>query len=282
MRRDKGQTLEVKILDWRSGAFTRERLRNLRTELRLPSGEPLPASFVRHAEDQTVAALAVALEALKELPELAREIDEWGVLAAPEYFGREATWAALQRYSREGASAISPHLIPNHCLHSLAGSLSVLLGCHGPNYGIGGGPRQFAELLLAGLAETAQGLAPGYWLLATVWRQAPPELSASSYDQPVCLALAMAVCSASASYAQWRARLTWRPWLRLHDGDTCTESQLSLDSFVRALHNPQMVVGRPAVQITRWCLPKVGWLELHHETAASQAQLSAGYREVAA
>jgi hypothetical protein len=185
--------IQVGILGWSSYAFGLEQLQQLRTELRLPDGQPLPHAFVRHADEQTLAALAVALQLREQLPPLPQP-ERWGVLAAPEYFGKEATLAALQRYSLDGPGAISPHLIPNHCLHSLSGSLSVLLGLHGPNYGVGGGPGQLVDLLLAGMLETVQQPVPGFWLVATGWRTLPGELGLSNATAPVCLAMALAVC----------------------------------------------------------------------------------------
>ncbi len=185
--------IQVGILGWSSYAFGLEQLQQLRTELRLPDGQPLPHAFVRHADEQTLAALAVTLQLREQLPPLPQP-EHWGVLAAPEYFGKEATLAALQRYSVDGPGGISPHLIPNHCLHSLSGSLSVLLGLHGPNYGVGGGPGQLVDLLLAGMLETVQQPVPGFWLVATGWRKLPRELGLSNATAPVCLAMALAVC----------------------------------------------------------------------------------------
>jgi|GEM_PF-1220817 len=185
--------IQVGILGWSSCGFRLEQLQQLRTELRLPNGRPLPHAFVRHADEQTLAALAVTLQLREQLPPLPQP-ERWGVLAAPEYFGKEATLAALQHYSLDGPGAISPHLIPNHCLHSLSGSLSVLLGLHGPNYGVGGGPGQLVDLLLAGMLEAVQQPVPGFWLVATGWRTLPGELGLSSATAPVCLAMALAVC----------------------------------------------------------------------------------------
>ncbi|MCS7016062.1 MAG: hypothetical protein RMJ19_12975 [Gemmatales bacterium] len=277
------QVLRAKLIAWSSGAFTRRQLQRLRTELRLPNGETLPAAFVRHAEEQTIAGLAATLQTWSEMSQSLPEAQNWGVIAAPEYFGREATWSALQRYSQEGASAISPHLIPNHCLHSLAGSLSVLLGCRGPNYGIGGGPRQFVELLLAGLGEVQRDLAPGYWLVATAWRPAPPELSASGFDEPICLALALAICREDFPLVTWRARLSWYSWPRLFDSASSDESVLGLDNFVRALYGARITSPtKEHAETISWYIPRTGLLELRREEVAVSGQNETDYQEVAA
>lgn len=266
--------LRIGIVSWSGGAFGLGQLQRLRTEMRLPEGQPLPHAFVRHADEQTLAGLAAVLQTWRQLPQPLPLAEQWGVLAAPEYFGKEATLAALQRYRAEGPSAISPHLIPNHCLHSLAGSISVLLGLHGPNYGVGGGPGQFAELLLAGILETVQQPVPGFWLVATAWRMVPSELGLSAQSVPVCLALALAVCRVpqaelhslpsrrcdalaqagstpphDSSNLPVRAALAWKSWPRIVAGASPASSErftsfgpgaspLQLESFLRALHTP--------------------------------------------
>jgi hypothetical protein len=243
----------------------------------------LPHAFVRHAEDQTIAALVVVLQALNSLPEPLPQAEQWGVLAAPEYFGREATLAALRRYSQEGPSAISPHLIPNHCLHSLAGSLSVLLGCHGPNYGVGGGPGQFLDLLLAGFCEIAQGVVPGYWLVATGWRQGIRELGAMAAESEVCLALALAVCSTSTAVNGCRATLHWQPWPAIFDPDVPVHDRVSLESFLRAFYQgPGDAANREGYSATRWYIPEVGMLELRRYAAGFAQEAGRAQREVAA
>lgn len=274
--------LEVAILGWSARAFSHSELQRLRGELRLPNGQAIPHAFVRHAEDQTLAALAAVLQTMAELPQHSPQCHQWGVLAAPEYFGREATLASLRRYSQEGAAAISPHLIPNHCLHSLAGSLSVLLGCHGPNYGIGGAPGQFVELLLAGICETLQGLAPGYWLVATGWRQAPYEFGYCLAKENVCLALALAVSQPTASVHSYRATLRWQPWPSLFSSEYTTCSSLSLDSFIRALYQANGETLDRQGTVIRWPIAEVGVLELHRSAVGAVQEAGASQREAAA
>ncbi|GBD36804.1 hypothetical protein HRbin36_01932 [bacterium HR36] len=275
--------LSIGIVGGQSGAFRRADLQRLRTELRLQDGQALPHAFVRHAEDQTIAALAVALQTLRSLPEPLPQADRWGVLAAPEYFGREATFGSLRRYSQEGPSAISPHLIPNHCLHSLAGSLSVLLGCHGPNYGVGGGPNQFAELLWAGLCETAQGPAPGYWLVATGWRQVAEDFWPATAESDICLALALAVCRAQDCTCKCLATLSWRPWPTLFDPERSLCETVSLDTFIRAFHQaPGGSSCEEEGAVTRWYIQEVGVLEFRRTARGFDQETGSAVREVAA
>ena len=68
-----------------------------------------------------------------------RCLEHWGILAASRFLGRSSLVVALDRFRSEGVWGVSPHLIPHYALHSPAGTLSLALGVHGPNLGIGGG-----------------------------------------------------------------------------------------------------------------------------------------------
>jgi hypothetical protein len=128
---------------------------------------PLPAPFLKQADEQTVVGLAALCRAAQDHGlDLNRQAD-WGVIAAPELVGRTGMVAALQAFAKEGAWGISPHLIPHRSLHSLSGTVSQALGLHGPNYGVGGGPGAAAEALLAAAALLADGQLPGLWLILT-------------------------------------------------------------------------------------------------------------------
>ena len=58
-------------------------------------------ALLKHADDQTVAALAVMLRALgSQMPP--ERFHDWGVIAAPTLFGRDGTATALNRFRRRG------------------------------------------------------------------------------------------------------------------------------------------------------------------------------------
>src|SRR5437868_645372 len=61
-----------------------DRLKELRANPGPVPGEPLPANFLKHADDQTVAALAAVLGAIgRHGP--AADFSRWAVLAAPRF-----------------------------------------------------------------------------------------------------------------------------------------------------------------------------------------------------
>jgi hypothetical protein len=130
-------------------------------------GEPLPACFLKHADEQTVAGLCAVYQAIQKGGLQAGDFRDWGVLAAPRFLGRPTMAAALQRFAAEGAWGVSPHLIPHRSLHSISGTVSQALKIHGPNFGVGGGPGGTVEVLLAATALLEGKHLPGVWVVLT-------------------------------------------------------------------------------------------------------------------
>src|SRR5436190_23051960 len=76
------------------------------------AGAPLAPSFLKHAEDQSVVALSAVLRAVAHRDWAGRSFADWGVVAAPNFFGRHGIAQTVQKYAQEGAWGVSPHLIP--------------------------------------------------------------------------------------------------------------------------------------------------------------------------
>ncbi len=139
-------------------------------------GEPLPASFLKHADEQTVAGLCSVYQAIEKAGLQACCFRDWGVVAAPRFLGRPTMAAALQRFAAEGAWGVSPHLIPHRSLHSISGTVSQALKIHGPNFGVGGGPGGTIEVLLAATALLEGKRLPGVWMVLTCLDpESPPD-----------------------------------------------------------------------------------------------------------
>ncbi len=94
-------------------------------------------------------------------------------MAASRYLGRANLAVALRSFMAEGVWGTSPHLIPHFALHSASGTISLALGSHGPNLGVGGGLHAAAEGFLTALTWLSTGVVPGVWLVLTGWS---PEL----------------------------------------------------------------------------------------------------------
>jgi hypothetical protein len=144
--------------------------------------DTLPASFLKHADEQTVAGLAAVYHAIDEHGLAGTDFTDWGVLGAPRFLGRNTMAAAIARFTAEGAWGVSPHLIPHRTLHSLSGTISHALKVQGPNYGVGGGPGAVFEALLAAASLLHCRRLPGLWV---VWTLMDPELPPVPSGQPV-------------------------------------------------------------------------------------------------
>ena len=161
----------------------------------IPEGwKPIAPTFLKTSDEQTVAAVAAVLDALEGQGVDQAAFSGWGVVAASRYLGRSQLVLALQRFRDEGVWGVSPHLIPHYALHSPAGTLSLALGAHGPNLGVGGGPGSAMEGALTALTWLAEGRLPGVWLVLTGY---DPELIPGPKGEPTtdseCQALALAL-----------------------------------------------------------------------------------------
>ncbi len=157
-------------------------------------GEPLPASFLKHADEQTIAGLSAVYQAIDQAGLQATCFRDWGVVAAPRFLGRPTMAAALQRFAAEGAWGVSPHLIPHRSLHSISGTISQALKIHGPNFGVGGGPGGTVEVLLAATALLEGKRLPGVWIVLTCLSpESPPDESGRLAPETQAVGLALAL-----------------------------------------------------------------------------------------
>lgn len=171
--------------------------------------KPIPASLLRHADEQTVVGLAALLRAIHDFDWQQRDFQDWAVLGAPRYLGRITMAVGIAQYPETGPRGVSPLIIPNCSLHALAATISLALGIHGPAFGVGGGPGSAAEGLLAAFTVQQEQRCPGVWLVLTGWE---PELlldkSGRSAAPAVCHGIALALTSPEAASARWHLRRT--------------------------------------------------------------------------
>lgn len=170
------------------------RVAALRDEPPPPGAPPLPPRFLRHCDEHTVVAVRAVLDVLAGI-DRAPAGERCGVVAAPCQAGRIVTARSLSQLRTGGAVTVSPHIVPQCSLHSIAGAVSVALGMHGPHLGIGGGRDALAEGLLAALSlfQAGDGAAcDAVWVLLTDWEH-EPELDAAGepVGDPVCRGLAL-------------------------------------------------------------------------------------------
>jgi hypothetical protein len=167
----------------------------------VPDGSsPVPPSLLRYSDEQTIAGTAAVFTAIAGMGVPPIGFEDWGVVAAPRYLGRAHLAVALRNFLREGVWGTSPHLIPHFALHSASGTISLALGMHGPNLGVGGGLYCALEGFLAALTWVSTGIAPGVWLVLSGWSpELVPDRDGGAPAAGQCQALAIALVSAGLS-----------------------------------------------------------------------------------
>jgi hypothetical protein len=93
----------------------------------------------------------------------------------------------------------------------VSSAISVGLGMHGPNFGIGSGPESLAEGLTVALSFLDGFTVPGLWLVLTQWDTEPiPDGEGGSHSDSLCRAVALALVPGTTAGATLRLSL-WRP-----------------------------------------------------------------------
>jgi hypothetical protein len=174
----------------------------------LVPGVDLPGHFLKHADEQTITALAAVRQALAQSGLTPADMTGWGVVAAPRFIGRLAGAEVLDKFPRSGNSGVPAYQVAQNSLHSVSGAASIALGLHGPNVGIGGGPWSVAEGLTTALSLFDPALVPGLWLLMSQFDPEPiPDAQGNPQNNPLCYAVAIAL--------DWRAATPGRLSLAL-------------------------------------------------------------------
>jgi len=173
-----------------------------------PAGAPrLPPRFLRHADEHTVVGVRAVQRAIARGSTAdgaapgGKAFERFGVVAATCRAGRPASARTLVQFRDGGPVTVSPHIVPQCSLHAPASAVSVGLGMHGPNIGVGGGPEAIGEGMLAALSILAEPGVAGCWLVLTAW-DAEPTLDESGAvpADAICRAVAMALdCTGSGS-----------------------------------------------------------------------------------
>lgn len=188
-----GEPIELPLVGWGTACADLEEIAQWRRQLPAWAPSQTPQHFLKHADEQTVAAVAAVDRAITALG-LSREAwCRWPIVAAPQGMGRIAGAATLSRFARGGGPTVSPHLIPQHSLHSISGALSILLGSRAPNLGVSGGHRALEEGLLTLLTLGKAWDVPGAWLVATAFEPTPCLAEdGECLNRPLCWAAALA------------------------------------------------------------------------------------------
>jgi hypothetical protein len=151
-------------------------------------------SLLRYSDEQTIAGTAAVFGAIEAMDSSPARFQDWGVVAASRFLGRANLAVALRSFKVEGVWGTSPHLIPHFALHSASGTISLALGSHGPNLGVGGGLHSAADGFLTALTWLSSGVVPGVWLVLTGWSpELNPDPTGLANHSGECMALALAL-----------------------------------------------------------------------------------------
>ena len=262
-----GATVACAVVAHASLRVPAETVAGLRKPLQPCTGEPLPISLLKNADDQTVAALAAVSAAIRTHGLAGRDFSAWGVVAAPRFLGRAAMGHVLHRFRQEGAWGISPHLIPHRSLHAVSGTLSLALKIHGPNFGVGGGPLAESEGLAVAAALVGRGDLPGVWAVLTGYdpEVIPPDPGAQAPEGqagyvPPCIAVALALTAPGPETPGLRLEVSQLAAGTLTEGPIVSGwPVLTLDALATALSEG---AARAA-----WRLGCGGWVELKQVAA---------------
>jgi hypothetical protein len=260
-----GSSLECDVLAFGSVGLTPQELALSRQNLIPPDGIKLAPGFLKHAEEQTLAALAAVFKAIKNHGLEGHTFSDWYVIGAPRYIGRFAVAGALERFKAEGAWGVSPHLIPHRSLHSISGAISQALKIHGPNLGVGGGKSAADEGLMLAISLLGTSMTAGAWVVMTGWNP-EPDVSLPLADQSmVCNALALALVPAQAEFHGWR--LGFKPHGVVGYATESTEGSSQLKPL--CLEQVQAVLGTPTLgKFTAvWPLISNGYMTLERLVA---------------
>ncbi len=227
------------------------------------AAQPLPPSFLKHADEQTVAGIAALISAIDHHGLDARAFGAWGVVAASRFMGRTLLASTLIKFRAEGAWGISPHLIPHRSLHALSGTVSLALKLHGPNFGTGGGVGGAAEALRTAAALLHGGQLPGAWVVLTGWDPEPATDRQAQVITPDCVCSAIALALVPGTSASGGLTLRVDPAAaEPHRHDHGPLPSFTFEAMVRALDSPSAL---PASLL--WQLPGGGRMELRRVPA---------------
>lgn len=190
------QNLRLAIVAHGAAALTSRELAALRqpaNERLAPRFHKLKPQFLKHSEEQTLAALAAASVALGHF-ELVDDFSLWVVVSSTRYLARSAFAAVIDKYQVDGPWGVSVQAIPHGTPHAVASTLSLALGIHGPCIGAGAAVGDESQSLLSAAGLLQDPRRPGAWLIFSAWSsESPTEGSGQPAADAVCLAAALAV-----------------------------------------------------------------------------------------
>jgi len=160
----------------------------LRISLRSAMSQTMSPSVIKQLDEQSLGAVEAMRRAVESLEMTADDLAEWGIIGSPRQPGRERTVDAIESFREKGPFGVSPHMVPQCGLHSMAGILSQAFGMHGPCMGAGGRTCGVAEAVTVALGWLFGEDLEGVWLVLS--QRVPGEGSTETDTEVLALALA--------------------------------------------------------------------------------------------
>jgi hypothetical protein len=186
--------LELPIVATGTARLTMAELAESRRGLLHHLPKSLSPQLLRHSDDQTLVSLAAISEALRSANMISNDFHDWAIVSSSRNLGRSAFAAVINKYREQGPWGVSVQVIPHCTAHAVAGTISLVLDCHGPCIGGGGGPKGEADALFSAACILQQPDWFGAWIVSCGWE---PELAIDLAGRPtadsMCMAAAVAV-----------------------------------------------------------------------------------------
>lgn len=205
-------SLECAVTAHTTARFSIDEINALRKQSDALPGA-LGNAVLRHADEQSLAALAAVQCTIGQFHQRPADFSNWGVVTSSRYVGRSVFAQLLQRYASEGPWNVSVQIVPNRSLHSPASLVGQALGCHGPCVGVGGGSDGETDAwITASMLLDQQSSLEGIFLIFTGW---DPDFPIDADGVPLvethCTALVLALQAASNANACCQLRITVDP-----------------------------------------------------------------------
>jgi hypothetical protein len=253
------QSIDADVLGWGAVRAWPEQLAEWRKRPTPMPPDAFSPSIIRHSDDQVIASLWAVCDAVASMGAASGAFSEWGVVAAPRMMGRVGNVSAFERYRQEGPWGISPHMIPNQSLHAVSGTISQILKAHGPNFGVGNGPRSSTEGWLTAATLLSEGFLPGLWLVivghATEYLPVPD----GTANRVECEAVALALAPAARQHEGLHLRICPEDFFKrgeAYEPFLASMPDFSLSRLVDELRRSDAAPGG------MWRLPGAGWIEI--------------------
>jgi hypothetical protein len=184
------RAVDLTILAKATASLTVAELAAIRQQSLERFATPLRPAFLKHSDEQSLAALTAVSRAIDEYG-LTDDFGDWAIISSTRYLGRTAFAAVIEKYQVDGPWGVSVQVIPHSAPHSVAGTVSLALHSHGPSIGVGAARGEEPQALLSAATLLRRPQIGGAWILLTGWSGKSSEPASL-----VCIAAALAVVNA--------------------------------------------------------------------------------------